>query len=140
MGKFYTGIEGSLSVDGVKVGKVRDWRFSGEAEALEVTTLGDYARSYTLGRQSHGGSCSLFWYANDQGTLEAKPLLGSILRTGRVDPDKKYRLRLTSSNLAYEFDAVITTVETGAQAGDVIQAGISFTVCGELLAVNLGGL
>jgi len=140
MGKFYTGIEGSLSVDGVKVGKVRDWRFSGEAEALEVTTLGDYARNYTLGRQSHSGSCSLFWYANDNGQVEAKPLVGAILRTGRVDPDKKYHLRLTSSNLAYEFDAVITTVETGAQAGDVIQAGISFTVCGELLAVNLGGL
>lgn len=140
MGKFYTGIEGSLSVDGVKVGKVRDWRLTGEVEPLDATTLGDYASTYIAGRQRYTGACNLFWYASDDGTLEGRPLVGAIMRTGQVDPNKKHRLRLSSANVAYEFDALITTVETGAQAGDVIQAGIAFSACGPLLEVNLGGM
>lgn len=140
MGKFYNGIEGSLSVDGAQIGKVRDWRFTADVEALDVTTLGDYSVNYMPGRQRYSGACNLYWYSTDEGKLESKPLVGAILTTGKVDPDKKYRLRLASSNLVYEFDALITNVSTGAQAGDVIQAGIAFNVCGPLRQVNLGGL
>lgn len=140
MGRFYTGLEGSLTVNGVKIGKVRDWSFSGDAEAIETTHLGEYGRQYIAGRQSHAGSCSLFWYANSNGEIEGRPLIGALLRTGHVSPTERFTFRLESSNMALEFQALVTHVETGVSPGDVMQASVAFTVCGELSEVNLGGI
>lgn len=140
MGSYYTGIEGGLSVDGKSIGKVREWQFAGEVEAVATTNLGDYAQNYIAGRQKHGGSCTLFWYVNTDGVLESRPLIGAIMRTGHVDPDKKFRLRLSSADQVLEFDALITSVSTMSKAGDVMSASISFAVCGELAQVSLGGL
>lgn len=140
MAKFYTGIEGSLSVDGVKIGKVRDWSFSGEADAIETTHLGEYGRQYIAGRQSHSGSCTLFWYANSDGAVEGRPLIGALLRTGHISPTERFTFRLESANVALEFQALVTRVETGVSPGSVMQASIGFVVCGELTEANLGGV
>lgn len=139
MGKYYSGIEGSLSVDGTKVGKVRNWRLAGEVEPLDVTTLGDFAHTYSPGRQRYTGSCALFWYANGDDRIEGRSLIESILRTGAVDPIKRHRFALASDDLIYEFDALVTALETGSQAGDVMEASMSFQVCGPLVTANPGG-
>ena len=43
MAKQYTGIDGALYADDVKIARVSDWSFSAEADTLETTSLGDYA-------------------------------------------------------------------------------------------------
>jgi hypothetical protein len=139
MGKVYTGIEGSLFVDGQKVGKVRKWTFDGDAEALETTTLGDYAPTYRYGRQSYAGRCTLYYYRNKTGVIEGKTLFGALLRTGRIDPDQKYRLRLVAADRSVEFDALITSFGIGAEQGDVMSADVSFVVSGPLIEASMGG-
>jgi len=138
MAKFYTGTDGSLSVDGTKIGKVSGWSFDGAVE-LETTTLADSVTAYRAGRQSYSGSCEVLYYANDQGQLTAAPLLGDVLRTGAVPPDQKRRLELTAGNRKLSFDALITSVSTGLQVGDVMRASVSFVVCGPLVDASLGG-
>lgn len=140
MSKFYSGIDGSLSVDGVKLGKARNWQFSTELEALDTTTLGDSQRYYRGGRQQSGGSCVLFWYAKDNGQLDGKPLIGALIQTGTVDPTKKYKLRLGSASMVVEVDALITSASVEAQPGQVMAAQLAFVACGPLTEVNLGGL
>lgn len=140
MGKFYSGIQGSLSVDGVKVGKVRDWSLTGEVEALEATTLDDFARTDLPGRQRYSGNCTLYWYANDEGNVEGSSLINSLLRIDAVDKNVRPRLTLSSLNLTYELDALVTSIETGAEAGGVMSAAISFLGQGPLIQANPGGI
>ena len=51
MAKQYTGIDGALYADDVRVARVSNWSFSAEADILETTSLGDYARNYVYGVQ-----------------------------------------------------------------------------------------
>jgi hypothetical protein len=139
MGKVYTGIEGSLFVDGQKVGKVRNWTFDGDAEALETTTLGDYAPTYRYGRQSYAGSCTLYYYRNEADSIEGKTLFGTVLRTGKIDPDQKHRFKLVAGDRSLEFDALVTSVGLGAEQGDVMSADVSFVVSGPLIEASMGG-
>lgn len=139
MAKYYSGIEGKLSVDGVAIGRVASWNFSSEIEPLDATTLGDVSRKYRVGRQASSGSCTFFYYAAADGQIEARPLLSALIRTGRVPVDQTYRLKLASSDRSVEFDAVITSVQTGASAGGVMQASVEFVANGPLLEASLGG-
>ena len=139
MAKFYTGIEGKLSVDGVAISRVASWSLNREVEAIDRTRLDDSARRYCNGRQMSAGTCSFYYYESDDDTLEAKPLLGALIRTGTVPRDQTYRLKLASANRSVEFDAVITSVETSAAPGSVMQANVAFSVTGPLLEASLGG-
>jgi hypothetical protein len=139
MAKYYNGTDGSLSVDGVVIGKVRNWSFTGSVDALGTTTLADSAATYRSGRQSYSGSCDVLYYADGQGAVVSKPLLSDVLRTGAVAPSQKRRLVLAASARKLEFDAVITNVQIGASAGEVMQASISFVVTGQLVDASMGG-
>lgn len=139
MAKYYSGIEGKLSVDGVAISRVATWNFSSEVEALDRTTLGDSARKYCAGRQMSAGTCTFFYYEASDGKIEARPLLGALIQTGTVPQDKTYRLKLASAGRSVEFDAVITSVETAAAPGSVMQASVAFAVTGPLIEASLGG-
>ena len=139
MGKVYTGIEGSLFVDGAKVGKVKNWDLAGSAETLSTTTLGDYAPTYRYGRQAYSGSCTLYYYRNETGVIEGKTLFGTLLRTGKIDPDQKHRFKLVAGDRSLEFDALVTSVGLGAEQGAVMSADVSFVVSGPLIEASLGG-
>ena len=139
MGKIYSGIEGGLVVDGLKVGKVRDWSIAGAIASLETTTLADYMPTYRAGRQEYSGSCKLYYYRNAAGTVEGQALFGAVLRTGHVDPDQKHRFKLVAGDRSLEFDALVTSVGLGAEQGDVMSADVSFVVSGPLIEASLGG-
>lgn len=144
MSKYLTGIDGTLYCDGAKVGRVSDWSFSGEVDALETTTLGDYARTFASGVQSYSGSCSVFCYEDDLGQLESFALTGDVLRTSATQYNSKHRLKLLvkgqAKDRAIECDVVITSVGVEASAGDVIKAEIEFVVTSGLIAAGLGVL
>jgi hypothetical protein len=139
MGKLYSGITGSLSVDGVTIGKVREWSLEGSAEALATTTLGDWAPTYRYGRQQYAGSCVVLYYADENGKVESKPLIGDVLQTGKVPTGLKRRFKLVAGDRSVEFDALVTDVSMAAGAGDVLSADVSFTVSGPLIEASLGG-
>ena len=139
MSLFYTGMRGSLSADGVVIGKVRDWSLSGAAELGETTKLDDDAPTYRTLRQNYSGSCSVFYYKNAGDKVESAGLVGVILRTGKIPIDSVVRMELRSDDLALIFDAKLTQTSIAASAGDVMQASIDFNVNGPLQTVQLGG-
>lgn len=139
MAKFYSGTDGRLSVDGVVIGKVSAWSFSGSKQALETTTLADSAATYCNGRQSYSGSCEVFYYADANGQLPSKPMLSDVLRTAAATPNQKRRLVLSAGERKLEFDALITDVGLEASAGEVMSASIAFVVSGQLVDASIGG-
>lgn len=141
MAKQYTGIDGALYVDSTKVAKVSDWSFSAEAETLETTSLGDFARDYIYGVQAFSGSATIFYYENNSNQIESSSLLTDVLRTTQTPttPTHTLELRLNggSKTRAVSFKCALNSVEISASTGEIIQAAISFTVCGPLTAVTL---
>jgi hypothetical protein len=140
MAGFYSGIDSALWVDGVKVGKAASWSLTASANLLPTTTLGDYAPTYRLGRQSYAGSCSIYFYEDVLGKVEGQPLLKTLLQTGKVAPDQKHRFKLTTGDRLVEFDAMLSSASLGASAGEVISVDVSFSVCGPLIQSTLGGI
>jgi hypothetical protein len=139
MTAFVDSTQGNLYVNGSRVGKVRGFSISGEAEPLETTTLDDYVRTYATGRRRYQGSCNLFYYETDQKKVEGSALIGSILKSGNTPSAGKCRLKFEVQNRALEFDAIVTTVETGLSAGGIMMAAINFVVTGQLIDASLGG-
>ncbi len=142
MAKQFTGIDGSLLLDGTKVAKVRDWSLSASADTLETTTLGDFAKTYVYGVQSFSGSCTALYYEDDAGKITAGGLLGDVLRTTATptQPTHTLELRLDGGASArrVSFSVLLNQVEISASAGGIIEASISFVVTGALTAVALG--
>lgn len=141
MARQYSGIDGRLLVNGTNVGKVKNWSLSGGVDTLETTSLADFARSYSAGLQSYTGSASLFYYQNDAGVIEGAALYNDVYRTDRTPENTKTELtlRFASGNKVREvrFNCILNQVDIGAAAGEVVEASISFTVSGPLLANSL---
>lgn len=139
MGLFYSGIKGSLTVDGVKFGKVREWRISGSAKTGETTTVGDYAPTYRVLSQSYSGGLKLFYYRDEAENVESKALVGRIMTPGSINATQTVALELAASDIRLTFDAFVTGVSFGATAGQVMSIDLDFVVNGPLKTVALGG-
>ena len=142
MAKQYTGIDGALYVDNVKVARVSAWSFSANADVLETTSLGDFARNYVYGVQSFNGSATIFYYENASNLIDGSGLLTDVVRTTQTPTEPTHILELRfsggSTNRAVKFKCALNTVEISATTGEIIQANITFTVCGALTTANLG--
>lgn len=139
MAGFYSGIDGSLLVDGVAVGKVKQWDFRSDAEVLVTTTLSSAAPTYCHGRAGHNGSCTLLYYENPDASVDGRPLIGSLTRTGAVPTGQVFRLELVARQRSVVFDALVTSVRLSSLAGRVMEANIDFVVTGLLSEASLGG-
>ena len=141
MAKQFTGIDGSLYLDGAKVAKVRNWNLSASADTLETTTLGDFAKTYVYGVQSFSGSCTALYYEDDANKIAASGLLSDVLRTTATptQPTHVLELRLEggASPRRVSFSVLLNQVEIAASAGEIIEASISFTVTGALTAATM---
>lgn len=142
MAKQYTGIDGALYVDDVRVARVSSWSFSAEAQTLETTSLGDFARNYVYGLQSFSGNATIFYYENASNLIEGGALLTDVVRTTQTptEPTHVLELRLAGGSVdrLVKFKCALNQVEISATTGEIIEAQISFTVCGPLTTANLG--
>ena len=141
MAKTYTGIDGSLLLDGTKVAKVSEWSLSAQADTLETTSLGDFAKTYVYGVQSFSGSAKIFYYETDAGQIAGAGLLGDVLRTTATPSELTHTIELNFTGGAatrkLSFSAKLNSVEIGASAGEVIEATVGFTVTGPLTTMAL---
>ena len=141
MARQYSGIDGRLLVNGLNVGKVRNWTINASVDTLETTSLADFARDYSAGLQSYTGSATLFYYQNDSGAIEGSALYNDVFRTDRTPEDTKTELslRFVNGNKIRQvvFDCILNQVDVTASAGEVVEANINFTVCGPLKAQSL---
>ena len=141
MAKIYTGRDGRLLIDGTEQIKVTSWTLTGSLEVLETTTLGDSQRTYTPGVQEFNGSASLLYYSDDIGRNDAATALKKVLRIGGVTSTDTVDLRLRlidgNTNSDVRLTAYITSVNFGANVGEVTRAEISFQGTGALTAVTI---
>jgi hypothetical protein len=132
MANYLSGKDGALSADGVALAKVQSWSLQSTVDALEVTSLADIARDYTPGLMSSQGSCSVWMYGSN-----ATALMGKVIRTTAPTEADKVTLRLGFGANAITVRAVITTCSLAMTVGEVMQAQLSFQVCGVPTAVAL---
>lgn len=129
---FLTGKDGTITYDGVKLAKVASWSLSSQVEALEVTSLADAARDYTPGLKSASGSCSVWMYDD-----AAKSLLSKVVRTDAPGEADKLQMTLGFGTKSVTFKCLLTEAELAMAVGEVMQAQLSFQVCGDMAAVVL---
>ncbi len=142
MAEYFTGINGSLLVDGSKIAKLSDWSFTAETSTLETTSLGEFARTYIPGIQSFSGSSTAYYYVDAGGSVEASTLYGTVIRIGAPDagPIHTIKLRLDGTpNREVEFKCVVTSVTVNCAAGNLVTANIAFTASGALTEASLAG-
>ena len=129
MAKQYTGIDGALYADDVKIARVSDWSFSAQADTLEITSLGDYARDYVYGVQSFSGSATIFYYENNSNAIEGNTLLSDVIRTSQTPTEPTHVLELQfrngSVNRSVKFKCALNNVEISASSGEIITANIT---------------
>ena len=143
MSKTYTGIDGALYLDGNKVAKVQNWSFTASSEALDCTTLGDFAREYVYGIQNFSGAATILYYEQDSGAIDGAGLFSDVMRTTQTPTDSTHSLELRyengSKSRAVGFDCLLNQVSISAQAGSIVTAEVTFTVTGPLKTATIVG-
>jgi hypothetical protein len=81
MAKHFTGIDGSLRVDGTQIAKLSEWTFTAETSTLETTSLGDFARQFVPGIQSFSGSATAYYYVTAANTVDGGAFYEDVIRT-----------------------------------------------------------
>jgi hypothetical protein len=141
MSKQFSGIDGSLYADGNKVGRVSSWTFAGTAAALPTTTLGDYAATAIYGIQSFSGSCSVYYYEKDGGSIDGSGLMSDVMRTTQTPTEPTHELILRYANGAttheVKFKCLLNSVTIAATAGEIVAAEIAFQVTGPLQTATI---
>ena len=141
MAKQFTGIDGSLYADGNRVARVSSWTFAASAASLNTTSLGDFATTAIYGIQSFTGSCSLYYYERNGGSIEGAALMSDVMRTTQTPTEPTHELRLRYDNGArtheVRFTCLLNSVSIGAAAGEIITAEVSFQVTGPLTTATI---
>lgn len=141
MAKQFTGIDGALYADGNKVGRVSNWSFSAAAAPLNTTTLGDYASTAIYGIQSFSGTCTVYYYETEGGSIDGSALMSDVLRTTQTPTEATHELVLRYENGAkiheVKFKCLLNSVQISAAAGDIVIAEIAFAVTGPLQTATI---
>ena len=89
------GIDGALYADGNKIARVSAGLSAANAAALNTTTtLGDFAETAIYGIQSFTGSCTLYYYEKDGGSIDGgSELMGDVMRTTQTPTDSTHELQ-----------------------------------------------
>lgn len=138
-GKFYTGINGALFVDGAKIAKVRNWSINGSVDSLETTNTGDEARTFVYGRQGYQGQCTALYYEDSSGALAMSSLLTNIYRTSGTSPTATNLLELyLADRRKIKANVLFTSAQTAAIQGEVVSVNLDFVVSGHLVFASFG--
>ena len=129
---YHSGKDGRVVAGGAQLAKVADWSLSTQVEALETTSLADIARDYTPGLKSASGSMAVFYY--DDAPVS---VLSKVVKVGAATDADKVQLTLGWGDNAVTFTALLTAAELGCRVGEVMQAQITFSVCGDFQGVTL---
>ena len=140
--KYFTGIDGSFYADGNKVATVSGWTFTANASVLGTTTLGDFAETAIYGIQSFTGSCTLYYYEKDGGSIDGgTELMSDVIRTTQTPTNPTHELVLRYDNGArtheVKFKCLLSQVGIAATAGEIVTANVSFQVTGPLQTATI---
>lgn len=127
----YSGKDGSMIWAGGAVARVRNWSVQSSFDTLEVTNLGEDARSFTAGLKGATGNATIF-YHDDNTSLSA--LLDNCITTG-TPTEAALDLRWGAKRLT--FNAYVNNVTITCSTGEVMSAEVGFTMTGDYNTITL---
>ena len=127
----FSGKDGSMTWAGGAVARVRNWSVQSAFDTLDITNLGENAKSYAAGLKSASGSATIF-YHDDNTSLSA--LLDNCITTG-TPTEAALDLRWGTKRLA--FNAFVNSVSITCSTGEVMSAELSFTMTGDYTTITL---
>jgi len=119
----HKGSEGTAKIGSNVIAEVKDWSISESAETIDDTTLGDTARTKTVGLTSASGSMTAFWDETDttgQGAMTA----------GAEVALKLYPEGATTGDTFASLSAIITEKGVSTTLDGMVETSISFEANG----------
>lgn len=126
-----TGTSGELRYNNARIAKCRDYSLEISRDALETTSLGDPARTYTAGIRGATGSATILY---DRDDINTRNLLNSIM-DDEVDLQSMSFVLDVANGQAMNAQAVITSVSTPVSVGDVVACSVNFQISGDITGV-----
>ena len=118
----HKGSEGIAKFSGGTIAEVKDWSLSESAETIDTTTMGNTARSKTVGLTSASGSMTAFWDETDTGQ-NAMTVGASASMILYPEGDSAGATRAT-------FNAIITEKGVSTTLDGMVETSVSFEVDG----------
>ena len=119
----HKGSEGTAKIGSNVIEEVKDWSISESAETIDDTTLGDTARTKTVGLTSASGSMTAFWDETDttgQGAMTA----------GAEVALKLYPEGATTGDTFASLSAIITEKGVSTTLDGMVETSMSFEANG----------
>jgi len=126
-----TGTSGELRYNNARIAKCRDYSLEISRDALETTSLGDPARTYTSGIRGATGSATILY---DRDDINTRNLLNSIM-DDEADLQSMSFVLDVANGQAMNAQAVITSVSTPVSVGDVVACSVNFQISGDITGV-----
>jgi len=126
-----TGTSGELRYNNARIAKCRDYSLEISRDALETTSLGDPARTYTTGIRGATGSATILY---DRDDINTRNLLNSIM-DDEADLQSMSFVLDVANGQAMNAQAVITSVSTPVSVGDVVACSVNFQISGDITGV-----
>tara|TARA_R100001530_G_scaffold83483_1_gene58229 strand:- start:494 stop:946 length:453 start_codon:yes stop_codon:yes gene_type:complete len=148
---YYSGANGDFWIAGTSVARVQKWAFNTTVALLDTTSLGDTDATSVYGIRNTAGSCSLFYWQDNQAQGDCSKLIRNIVqgRTGSSTtvPGKatapqstSLRLRLIDGSTDGRFirgEVLLTSATMTMAQGDVFSADITFQFLGAPVEATL---
>jgi hypothetical protein len=138
---FYTGRTGSLSYNGRRVAKIRDFSLETTVELLSTNAVDSVVNTFTPGVKGATGSATLMYYRLETGEsaqfAQFTEMLSQLVRTGAITEAQRVLLSLNiggGGDDVVEFYAYITSAQLGASTGELSIVPIQFTMDGDFLS------
>jgi hypothetical protein len=139
---FYTGRTGSLSFEGKRIAKIRDWSLDTTVELLSTNTIDSAVNTFTPGVKGATGSATLMYYRLEPGESNTfnqfTALLSKIMKSGAIETTDKVTLELNVGGSAADdikLNAFITSAQVSVSTGELSVVPIQFTMDGDFIEV-----
>mgnify|MGYP003958679403 FL=1 len=119
----HKGSEGTAKIGSNVIQEVKDWSVSESAETIDDTTLGDTARTKTVGLTSASGSMTAFWDETDT-TGQGAMTVGAEVAL------KLYPEGATTGDTFAELSAIITEKGVSTTLDGMVETSVSFEANG----------
>jgi hypothetical protein len=129
-----TGADGQLKYGSQGIAKVRNWSLSIQRNAIDVTCLEEFDRSYVAGIRNTTGSATIYY---DPTQSDDVKLLNSVLQdrdcnSGPCTENVTFVLNRCGSQGQFNCDCLITEVGPAVNVGEATSVNVSFQVTGPL--------
>jgi hypothetical protein len=119
----HKGSEGTAKIGSNVIAEVKDWSISESAETIDDTTLGDTARTKTVGLTSASGSMTAFWDETDT-TGQGAMTVGAEVAL------KLYPEGATTGDIFASLSAIITEKGVSTTLDGMVETSMSFEANG----------